>query len=420
MQRLSKGRRASGKIKSRPEDFVVEEIASNGTVLKVGEQYDPQQLGLEEKEGEFAVFVMQKTGWNTAQALKAVAQKANRGMKSVGFAGTKDRMSVSTQLCSIFGADPNFVKSIKVKDISINGAWRSDKKIELGMLAGNHFKITVREPKGIDSVQKNAEQLNGVFPNYFGSQRFGSRGNNFEIGLSILKGDFEGAAMRFLTDTTNEKNAEATEARKRLEGDHDFTAALDYFPMHLRYERTVLDYLSRYERNFANALRRLPRSIVLMFVHSVEDSIFNAELEMMIGEGHTSPMKGDKICAADETRFYDLSDVRVCEKGGKGGFIVGNIVGYETKEPTEFEAGKMEEYGLTTDSFKAKSMSELGSKGARRVMFAPFKGFKERNAEDTHEISFSLPSGSYATVLLDELVESKADSTDTDKYPEGD
>ena len=167
------------------------------------------------------------------------------------------------------------------------------------MLAGNRFTIKVRDVTGADNLERSIEALNGVFPNYFGEQRFGSRKNNFDVGLAILKGDFEGAVMNFLTDISNETNQEAIEARTRLAGDHDFTEALDYFPTYLKYERTILDYLSKYERNFANAIRKLPRSINLMFVHSVEDMIFNRQLEKMIAEGHTSPVQGDLVCAPD-------------------------------------------------------------------------------------------------------------------------
>lgn len=405
MMRLSKGKLAKGTIKASPEDFKVEEIAENGTILKLDSKYEPQQLGFEEKkDGEFTLFVMQKSGWNTSQALKAIAQKANKGLKSTGFAGTKDRISQSTQMCSIFGAEPEQLRSIRIKDISINGAWKSDQKMELGMLAGNHFTIKITDASDVDLIEKNVEDLKGIFPNYFGEQRFGVRNNNMDVGLSILKGDFEGAVMHFLTDTTNETMDDATEARKRLAEERDFTEALDYFPMYLKYERSVLDYLSRTERNFANSLKRLPRSITLMFVHSVEDTIFNNELEKLIGEGRISPEKGELMCSPSQTRFYDLSDTWKHD-GKKEGFMIGNILGYETKEPTDFEKDELERLGLTLESFKVKGMRELSCKGTQRVLFAPFRDFKMEKKEDPI-LSFSLPSGSYATVFLEELIDS--------------
>jgi len=305
----------------------------------------------------------------------------------------------------MFGAEPEQLRGVRIKDLRINGAWRHDAKIELGMLAGNRFTITVRDASGLECLDQSMAELGGVFPNYFGEQRFGSRKNNFDVGLAILKGDFEKAAMTFLTDVSNEANQEAVEARTRLAGDRDFTEALDYFPGHLKYERTVLDYLSRCERNFANAMRKLPRSINLMFVHSVEDMIFNRQLEKMIAEGHTSPVRGDPVCAPDTGRFYDLSTSWEQDGPGRQGFMVGNILGYETESPTEFEKGELERLGLTLDSFRAKGMGELGCKGAKRVLFAPYRDLAASKGGGELTLGFSLPSGSYATVLLDQLLE---------------
>ncbi len=416
MLRLSKGKRATGTIKQSPEDFRVEEITPNGTVLELGREFTAPTLGMAEPaDGKFTVFVLQKTNWNTASALKAIAKATHRGIKSAGFAGTKDRISQSTQLCSMFGAEPEQLRGVRIKDIRINGAWRHDAKIELGMLAGNRFTIKVRGVSGSDNLNPSIKGLGGVFPNYFGEQRFGSRKNNFEVGLAILKGDFEKAAMTFLTDASNETNHEAVEARTRLAGDHDFTEALDYFPGYLKYERTILDYLSRYERNFANAIRKLPRSINLMFVHSVEDMIFNRQLEKMIMEGHTAPAQGDLVCAPDSSRFYDLSSTWK-QEGGKEGFMVGNILGYETESPTEFEKGELERLGLTLESFRAKGIGELGCKGAKRVLFAPYRDLTASNGDGELTLGFSLPSGSYATVLLGQLIDLPPLPTGTDKY----
>ena len=405
MLRLSKGNRAKGSIKQFPEDFRVEEITQNGTILKLDTEYSAEQLGMQEPDdGKFTIFVLQKTNWNTAHALKMVAKATHRGIKSAGFAGTKDRIAQSTQLCSMFGAEPEQLKGVRIKDLKINGAWKGDEKVELGMLAGNHFTIKVRGVSNAENMDKSVAELNGVFPNYFGEQRFGTRKNNFDVGLAILKGDFEAAAMNFLTNIAEETNQDAITARNRLAGDHDFTEALDYFPTYLKYERTILDYLSKYERNFANAIKKLPRSINLMFVHSVEDMIFNNQLERMIKEGHTAPISSDLICAPDAARFYNLSDTWKHEKDGKAGFMVGNIVGYETKELTDFEKEELERLGLTPESFKAKGISELSCKGAKRVLFAPYRDFASEDGNGEASLSFSLPSGSYATILLDELI----------------
>ncbi|MGI0100418.1 MAG: tRNA pseudouridine(13) synthase TruD [Candidatus Micrarchaeaceae archaeon] len=409
MLRLSKGARASGSIKERAEDFRVEEITSSGHVLHIDETYSPGSIGFDDiSNGKFSVFVMQKTNWNTAQALKAVARKFRRGVKSTAFAGTKDRMSVSTQLCSIFGAEPKDLSNIHIKDIKINGSWRGGEKIKVGDLLGNRFGISVRNASGAERIAGIISELDGLFPNYFGEQRFGYRGTNVDVGIYILKGDFREAALAFLTGTSGETNDDSRLARERLANEMDFKKAMEYFPMHLKYERSMLEYLSRFPNNYANAIRKLPRSISLMFVHSVESYIFNKELEQRIADRGITPANGDIICHTNSYGFPDMKNVAPFD-GSKpdNAFIVSNILGYDTKSVTEKEQGAMDELGITTESFRVNGLNELNSKGTYRVMFAPFRGLSHRHDETGNgfELQFELPAGSYATVFLEELLE---------------
>ncbi len=369
----SSGKGIGGKLKDSAEDFIVEEITKNEKTLKLDTKYTNEELGVEASEGKFCVFVMQKRDWNTVQALKTIAKLCGRGIKSVGFAGTKDRTSISTQMCSIFGANLERLSAIHVKDIKINGAWQSATGVELGDLLGNRFGVTIRDATSIHRIDEINRELNGLFPNYFGEQRFGFRNNNVEIGLDIIKGNFESAAMKFLTDTTNETNEDSVIARKRLSQERDFKSALEYFPKYLKYEIDMLRFLSEVPTDYAGALRKLPRSLSLMFVHSVESSIFNIEVEQRIK---------DKVVSMTE----------------------GNIIGYES-EINDYEIEILDKLGITKEQFKVKSMPELNCKGGKRLMFAPYKDFFYSEIdENTVRLQFSLLAGSYATVLLNEFI----------------
>ena len=408
MLRLSKGKQAKGTIKSKPEDFRVEEITLQGHILEMDKVYSPDMLGLKEEEGKFSIFVMQKTNWNTAQALKTLARKFRRGIKSTAFAGTKDRNAVSTQLCSIFGVKADELSRVHVKDIKINGTWAGSSKVEMGDLLGNRFGITVRDAADYDNIASLMTELDGIFPNYYGDQRFGYRGTNVDVGLDILKGDFKGAAMRFLTETQNETNEDAKAARERLLQEQDFKEAMKYFPEYLKYERMVIEYLASFPDNYANALRKLPRSISLMFIHSVESYIFNKELNDRISQGRIKPEPNEIVCYENSYGFPDISNSGEFDgSSDKKTFILGNILGYDTTSATESEQKILDELGLTLESFKVKGLNELNSKGTKRALFAPYKDISYDNIEEegVFEIKFSLPSGSYATVFLDELLE---------------
>ncbi|MCW6160116.1 MAG: tRNA pseudouridine(13) synthase TruD [Candidatus Micrarchaeales archaeon] len=410
MLALSKSEGIGGAIKQAAEDFVVEEITENGTVLEAGQQYSAKDLGMQvDGGGRFTVFVMQKSNWNTIQALKRIAAWQRRGIKSVGFAGTKDRTSVSTQLCSIYGVTPEQLGDVRLKDLRINGAWRANEGIKMGELLGNRFTILVKDVKRPENIERINAELGGIFPNYFGEQRFGYRNNNVEIGVDIIKGDFKSAAMRFLTDTTNERNEDAISARNKLRETEDFRGALEYFPKYLRYERQLLDHLSMIPSDFAGAIRRLPRTLSLMFVHSVDSYIFNTVIENRIRDGLTAPQPFDKVCRADRFGFPITDKIVSVKDAGKDEgklFIVGNIVGYDN-EINEVEKEVINGLGITQEQFKVKSMPELNCKGAYKVLFAPYVNFSYETRENEIGIQFSLPSGSYATVLMEEFLKRK-------------
>ncbi len=408
MENLSTVKKVKAEIKRAPEDFLVQEITSNGTVLSLDRAYLPGELGFSEQEsGKFVAFVLQKRDWNTAQALISLAKTLGRGRKSVSFAGTKDRVSVSTQLCSIFGAARARVASARLKDIKVNAAWYSDSQVRMGDLLGNNFSIKVYtdidDDRLGDHIKKVCEELGGVFPNYFGEQRFGQRKNNFEVGLCLLRGDFERAAMAFLTDTSNEINQDAVAAREKLAEHMDFAEAMNYFPRYLKYERMVIDYLAKFPGNYANALRKLPRQLLLMFAHSVESQIFNEEVEHRIKEHRLQP-EGEDVAVLEN--FYGFPDYEtiVQAEGWSGAgrsFACSNIVGYDTKKLTDFESARLDELGITLEDFRLKKMPEINCKGTFRVLFSPFKDFSFEDGT----MRFSLPAGSYATTMVDEFFE---------------
>ncbi len=398
MLTLSRHAGTGGSIKKSPEDFIVKEITSRGVVLQPNTAYDAASLGAEEAhDGKHITFVLQKRDWNTVDALIAIAKKMGHGRKSIAYAGSKDKKSVSVQLASVFHPTDFDMRSVHISDISINGQWRSN-GVELGQELGNAFEVSIEDASQAGNAEAIAGELNGRMPNYFGEQRFGGRGNNADIGAAILEGDFEGAVLEYLTSTANERNKTVTEARTRLRETLDFAEALKGFPRYLRGERKVLYYLSRYPGNYANALRLLPRGISMMFIHAVQSRIFNDELEARIRK---MDFKSAVSAGADFYGFPDMEHV-----GAGLEFPLGAIVGYETKEEElgEYARASLERMQISKDAFAIKPMPELSMKGAHRPLLCPVKDLTYSLGNDVLRLSFSLPKGSYATVLIEEFV----------------
>jgi len=400
---LSKTPGIGGALKESPEDFVVEEMAQDGTVLKIGKAFRRKP-----GKGRFTLFVLQKSDWTTPQALKALGERLGCGPKRFGYAGTKDRKALTTQLCSAWEVPPERLMDVKVRGIQINGAWASEKGLELGDLAGNSFTVTVRgaKPRSAANVKKIFKELKGRFPNYFGEQRFGSaRVNTHAVGKLIIRGDLEAAVQNYLCFSGTEENPAAREARARLASEKSYADALDYFPQHLKYERSMIRHLAEFKNDYAGALRALPRGISLMFVHAYQSQLFNELLGARVAGGRLKPAKGDWVCPKGRLGFPDLGRVRMAEKAGERWSLCLPIIGYGSSELSEEAEALLRREGLTPASFRIKSLPELSARGGLRAALAPLRKFGFSQRRDSAVFKFMLPPGAYATVAMREFID---------------
>jgi len=373
-----------GRIKDAPEDFVVEEIAKEG----------------EAGGGAFTRFILRKRGWNTEEALGEIADRLGVSRKRFSCAGTKDRVAVTTQLCSCWGIEPQRLLSLHIKDIEIAGAWKGG-EVRMGDLLGNRFRITVRgvAEGALGKIERISGELGGLFPNYFGEQRFGAlRGNTHLVGRELVRGNLRGAVLNYLCFQGGMEGGEAAEARRRLAEEMDFKRALSYFPAHLKYERALLARLAKDPRDWAGSLRALPRKLLLMFVHAYQAWLFNCLLSERVREGHIEREGGEYLCGRNALGFPEIG-----RKVARGGFLVGKVIGFETKV-NERERMLLEKEEVDTGDFRLRSLPEVGSRGARRVLLAPFKEFEAKEWDGAVAFSFSLPAGCYATALLREYM----------------
>lgn len=389
----------------QPEEFIVEEILPDGTILELGKKIERSG------EGKFCHFVLEKRLWNTSQALMGIARYLRVSHRKFNSAGAKDRNALTVQLCSAFGLTPSQLLSVDVKDIKINGAWLANNKVELGELLGNRFTITLTAEncgKAITSqeVEKNTERMNYAFPNYFGSQRFGSlRRNSHLVGKLILQQQWRDAVMNFLTYTDEmERDKDSREARKKLAEEQDFQKALEYYPRHLKFERTLIGYLAQKPTDFVGGLRKLPRHTLLIFVHAFQSQLFNECLRQREENEDFAIHKGDYFCPAEPLfGFPVVEKAQKAEKSSENGLLLLPLVGSET-EVGEAEKKVLAKEGIEQLQFKIKGMPELSSKGTFRPALAPIAKFEIMSEMGENVVRFCLPAGSYATVALAALL----------------
>ena len=376
-----------GVIKQLPDDFIVEEITPDKKVLEVKLSSAAEEHADYSHRGEFTHCVLRKYNWDNMRAVKEISKRLGLSGKRIGFAGTKDKRAVTAQQISFYNVPVEDLMKVNIKDITLRDFRYADDKIDLGDLWGNRFTITVRninesipQIEVEDRVRRISGELKYGFPNFFGEQRFGTvRPITHLVGKEILKGDFKRAVMIYLSDVYEGENAESAEARKKLAETMDFKDALKNFPRNLGYELSMINHLVEHEGDYTGALKVLPKTLSMMFVHAYQGFIFNKALSKCIN----------------------------------GGFYVERLplVGYLTA-PDELSAGILEVEGITQENFRVKYLNSLSSKGEVRDCFIPVHDFTtiQAGADELNTgknkitIRFSLNKGCYATSLLRELM----------------
>jgi tRNA pseudouridine13 synthase len=173
-----------GRIRARPEDFMVEEVAL----------YEPSG------SGSHLYVNITKRNQTTRDVQLQLADLFNLRPENIGTAGLKDKHAVTTQTFSIL-FEKNDVRpddaSELIKDslnIKLNWAKFHSNKLRAGHLIGNRFKIVIidiRMPpnQAAERLRRIAEtiHLKGL-PNYYGEQRTGKDGKKVQEGWAVLHG----------------------------------------------------------------------------------------------------------------------------------------------------------------------------------------------------------------------------------------
>ncbi len=382
-----------GKFKYLVEDFIVEEIGDKwdckvSKIFNSDKTPDFGNLDFNSPK-DFLWCEMEKKDIDHFQAIKDLASKIGKWNDSIGYSGSKDKRAITSQRVSIFQPNLELLKKFNHPNIFLKNFKWAKRKIKIGYLKGNHFRIIIRDLDKKDAI-KISNKIRGLewFPNYFGPQRFGSlRKNNVKIGKLILKRKFEEAVWTILTDVGINESSDIKFAREKLLKEKDFDSAAGYFPNYLKLEKGTLNYLSRNPGDFIGAIKKAERKNMLMFVHSVQSKIFNEVLEIALDEGIDFTKKGLESCilAGYKTRFYD----------GRLG---------------EIEREVLENHGLQLNDFDVSEIPYLRIKGSFRKAVVKVDDL-EISVEDDEVfsgsrkvvLSFTLPSGVYATTFLEKF-----------------
>jgi len=440
------GEGVGGLLKCRFEDFRVKEVGRTPAL---------------DAKGRFTVVRVTLTNWETNRFVGKLAKILRISKNRIWFSGTKDKRAITTQLL-VIDAPKNKVASVELKDVDIEILGRSHQKLGFGDHSANRFTITVRgcadssgkplEAKEaiarVNSIFEAMENRLGTgrFPNWIGPQRFGAtRPVTPVVGRSVIGDDWKGAVDAYLGMPGIHQRHEVQAFRSLWRESSDADKCLEIIPKHLGFERDMLKHLSRKPEDWLGAFRKLPNNLQLMMVHSLQSEAFNRIIAARLEAGLTlaEPIEGDVVGLIQDNGKIDMTKLvevdseilprisRNCRLGRLA--VTASLPGAESQytesKPGEIERSVISKMGLDDEDWQVSGIPRLTSKGSRRALTVTFNDFSVEEAGDVEgeqlsdrftegpresevwhpdgcsiRLRFSLPSGTYATVLMREFM----------------
>ncbi len=338
-----------GAAKVSPEDFRVDE----------------RPLYPASGDGPHTFLRLEKRGLDTRELVREVARRLAVAERDVGCAGLKDRFARTTQWLSVPDVDPARARERlpaalpdEAQGFQLLEAIRHGNKLRTGHLAGNDFTLRLRgvPEGGLARAEAIAAALATTgLPNFYGPQRFGRAGDNAEVGAALLARRDDPRARRMGKD------------------------------------------------------RRLRR----LAISALQSEVFNRVLTRRVQDGSwRTALAGDVLLKLVNGAPFLCTDPAVdtprvqafeCSPSGP-------LPGAKVRPRPEGVVAAMEAEALASLGVdEAMLAAEPDAPGARRPLAIPLQ-VALAALEDGIELRFSLPAGSYATVLLRELLKQEPDA----------
>jgi len=330
-----------GRIKQFPEDFEVEEIPA----------YDPSG------EGDFLYLWIEKRDLGADFFVRQIAQRLEISPGEVGSAGMKDRHAVTRQMISIPATAVPRLPHLEGDGIRLLSVNRHGNKLRPGHLRGNRFRIVIRDvdPGSRDTIRLVAERIQSFgLPNYYGPQRFGREGETVQLGLALL-----GSA-----------------------------------PNQTVFPQRRVGRLSPWLRRLA-----LSAAQSVLFNHCLANRLIDGLFRRVLpGDVMSKWPFGGMFVAKEMEREQGRFESREIVSTGP---MFGRKMFEAEGDAAQREAGVMSAAGLTPASFLG--FGKL-LQGTRRKNLIYIDDLEVQPLIEGIRLSFSLPAGSYATVLLREFM----------------
>jgi tRNA pseudouridine13 synthase len=385
-----------GIIRQQPEDFQVEEIPL----------YEP--CG----EGDHLYVSVEKCGLTTYDLLRELAKALNCKERDLGYAGLKDARAITRQTVSVPLRKPDDVKGLEIPGVKILSACLHRNKLRPGHLAGNRFRIRIRQPNpdGLQRAKAILDMLENIgVPNRFGDQRYGALGNSHLIGRAVLRDDYSGAIDEIIGDPAKIIHAGWQQAAEAYHGG-DLETAIAKLPRHCRPERRLLEMVSA-GKSPRKAVRAMPRKLLRLYLSAYQSSLFDRFVDMRLAT-LKQILLGDLAYKHINGACFLVTDPDVEQPRAESFEIspTAPLYGYKTKL-AEGRTGLLEQRILDQEqlTLEAFHLSDgLAMSGERRPLRVPIQVSECIMDKEDLLLSFSLPKGCFATTVLAEVMKTEA------------
>ncbi len=395
-----------GTIRLRPEDFLVDEVPL----------YEP--VG----SGEHLYMLVEKRNMATFDLIQIVAKHFGVPKHAVGFAGLKDRMAITRQVLSVHvpGKKIEDFPMLQHERVGVLWADYHTNKLRKGHLRGNRFSIRIRgvNPMQTPLVKRVLDRLEQVgVPNRFGEQRFGTGGSNHLFGRALVLGDFERAVKDLFSPFAGDSERSAEARRFALEG--RYADAMSLFPRGCRTEREVLGALAR-GLSAERAVRSIDAMAANFMVSAFQSAVFNHVLDRRLDAGTLGTLRvGDLAMKHENRAMFAVDEAVIAEPGtaerlakfeiSPSGPMWGPAMMRASGETDREELAALADLEVSVEALEAFGVRHPRLiEGARRPLRVPLiDPDVEGGIDDAGafiRVVFELPRGSFATVVLREIM----------------
>ncbi|MDR0217946.1 MAG: tRNA pseudouridine(13) synthase TruD [Enterobacteriaceae bacterium] len=330
---------------------------ATGTVKATPEDFIVREdLGFSpDGEGEHLMVHIRKTGCNTQFVADHLARFAKIAARAVSYAGLKDRNAVTEQWFCLHlpGKQDPDLTAFQLEGCEILATARQKRKLRIGTLKGNDFTLVLRDISDRLSVEKRLQQVaqSGV-PNYFGEQRFGRDGQNLVQAQRWAANEIqvkERNRRSFYLSACRSAMFNAITSLRIARGEHQQVQNGDVLQLTGRGSWFVAD-----ESELA----------------ALQQRVLDGELQV------TAPLPGDKALGTQQ-------------------------------QALDFELQCLQDYASFWELVKRERVES-----ARRAMLVkPVNLHWQWQDDQTVTLHFSLPSGSFATSVVRELINQEQNNT---------